>query len=166
MRKREGDLIVGVVCRGTRRPEDADLLPVTVVVKHAEGMPQLFDRPIDDLQVEGVEMSIMEPEHAGQKLFNQRRLEIVLRTFQKQADLAQHLVVRRHRAGTARRDFHGVFHARGWRPVSSGSRKNCISCSPIGQRTTYIAEKQAVKELLWKRNAPDCNVSRMVSAPC
>lgn len=87
--KLEGHLIVGVIRGRAGRSEDADLAPIAVVMEDAEGMAQFFDGPVDDLQVQGVQMGIVKPERSGQEFLHNCGLQVVFRTIEQEANLAE-----------------------------------------------------------------------------
>lgn len=50
----EGHLVVRIIRGGAGRTEDADLAPIAIVMKDAEGVTQFFYGAVDDLEVQDV----------------------------------------------------------------------------------------------------------------
>lgn len=59
-----------------------------VVAEHAERVAKLFHRSVDNFQIEGVEVGVMELEHADQDFLHQCRWKIVIGTLEQRSDLA------------------------------------------------------------------------------
>jgi len=110
--KLEGHLVVWVIRGGAGRPEDADLAPIAVVMKDAEGMTQFFDGPVDDLEVQGIQMGIVKPERPNQEFLYNCGLQVVSRTVEQEANLAEQLLVRREDTGTGLGGLHWAIHVR------------------------------------------------------
>src|SRR5256885_510313 len=85
---------------GSARTEYADLAPIAIVMKDAEGMTQLLDGAVDDLEVQNVQMRIVEPKRTSQEFLHDDRLQIVFWTIQQEANLVEQFLVRREGTGT------------------------------------------------------------------
>ena len=55
-------------------------------------------------------MRIVESKRPGQELFHDRRLQVVFRTVEKEANLTEQLLIRREGAGTGLGRLHVVIH--------------------------------------------------------
>src|SRR4029078_11873284 len=84
--KLEGHLVIRIIGGGPGRTEYADLAPIAIVMKDAEGMTQLLDGAVDDLEVQNVQMRIVEPKRTSQEFLHDDRLQIVFWTIQQEAN--------------------------------------------------------------------------------
>jgi hypothetical protein len=99
-------LVVRIVGGCAGGAEHADFQTVPIALKYPKGMPQFLECPIDDLEVEHVELRFGQPDHTRENFLHERGLNIVVGPIQQGGDLCEYFVFGRGRFGTSGRGLH------------------------------------------------------------
>jgi len=91
-------LIIGIIGRRPGRTEQADFGPVAVRVEDFECVAKFFQRPIQDLDVERIQVGVMQLEDPQQHLLQEHLLRIVIGPAQHGLDLLEEFLVRQRRS--------------------------------------------------------------------
>ena len=75
------------------RPEHAYFGPIAIAIEHPEGVAKLLEGPIQDLEVERIDLGLAQFQNSREDLLQQDPLQVVLRSLQQSLDLCQDLLV-------------------------------------------------------------------------
>jgi hypothetical protein len=73
-------------------------------------------------------MRIVQPKRSGQEFFHDRGLQVVIRTVEQEANLAEQFLIRWEGMGTGLGRFHAVIHVRLWFILATQKLYQLIAC--------------------------------------